>query len=290
MPVRDAMIFWQRFMVMKLMMFVKHVQDAGIDRAAARMRELGFDGMDLTVRSNGSILPCNVKRELPVAVKLIQSHGLEVPLLTTNIVRADDEAAAIFQTASSLGIREIKLGYHKYESFGSFKANLAQMHRDLDTIEKLAIAHKIRANLHIHSNDHMTAQSAIVWHLIKDRQAKAIGAYVDPGHMTVEGGRDGWRQGLDLLGERITLVAVKDLAWEAAPDADLGKPRWKPRVVPLREGIVAWPNVFACLRQMNFNGWVSMHSEYAAMNSAQVFEQKKDYLSYQLPVFDRLWR
>jgi sugar phosphate isomerase/epimerase len=275
---------------MKLMMFVKHVQDVGLDRAAARMRELGFDGMDLTVRSNGSILPCNVKRELPDAVKLIQSHGLVVPLLTTNILRADDEAVAIFETASRLGIGEIKLGYHKYESFGSFKQNLAQMQRDLDTIEKLALAHKIRANLHIHSNDHMTAQSAIVWHLIKDRDPNAIGAYVDPGHMTVEGGRDGWRQGLDLLGERIALVAVKDLAWEATPDPELGKPRWKPRVVPLRAGIVSWPDVFRCLRQLNFNGWVSIHSEYAGMNSAQVFEQTKDDLAYLRPVIDRVWR
>src|SRR5215471_12686660 len=99
---------------MKLMMFVKHVQDVGIDKAAARMRELGFQGMDLTVRSNGSILPCNVKRELPDAVKLIQSHGLQVPLLTTNILRADAEAIAIFETASTLGISEVKLGYQKY--------------------------------------------------------------------------------------------------------------------------------------------------------------------------------
>jgi len=274
---------------MKLMMFVKHVQDVGIARAAQRMRELGFDGIDLTVRDNGSILPANVKRELPDAVKLIRSLGLQVPLLTTNILRADEQAIAILQAASSLGIGEIKLGYHKYESFGTFKQNLAGMQRDLDGIEQLAKHWKIRANLHIHSNDHMTAQSAIVWHLIKDRDPSAIGAYVDPGHMTVEGGRDGWRQGLDLLADRIALVAVKDLIWEQTPDPELGKARWKPRVVPLREGIVPWPDVFACLRKLNFDGWVSVHSEYAAMNSAQVFGQTKDDLSYLREVIDRVW-
>ena len=80
------------------------------------------------------------------------------------------------------------------------------MRRDLDAVENLAKRLKIRANLHIHSGDHMTAQAAIVWDLIRDRDPRAIGAYVDPGHMFIEGGRDVWRQGLDLLGDRIALV------------------------------------------------------------------------------------
>src|SRR5256885_4954665 len=199
---------------MKLMMFVKHVQSLPIERAAMRMCELGFEGMDLTVRPSGVVKPDRVREELPKVVRAIRSHGLQVPLITTDVLRADDVALATFETAASLDIREIKLGYHKYAAFGTFRQTLDQMRRDLDGIEALAKRLNLRANLHIHSGDHMTAQAPIVWDLIRDRDPKAIGAYVDPGHMFTEGGRDGWRQGLDLLGDRIALVAVKDVAWE----------------------------------------------------------------------------
>ena len=265
---------------MKLMMFVKHLQSLPIEQSAAAMRELGFDGMDLTVRPAGVVKPQNVRQELPRVMRIIASHGLQVPLITTDILRADEDAVAIFETAAALGIREIKLGYHKYEKFGTFRHTLHQMHHDLDGIELLAKRLNVRSNLHIHSNDHMTAQPAVVWDLIRHRDPDAIGAYVDPGHMFTEGGRDVWRQGLDLLGDRITLVAIKDVAWEKVPDSDALKPRWQVRVVPLSHGIVQWPDVFARLRDLKFDGWFSIHSEYPGLNPAEVIEQTRADLSY----------
>lgn len=265
---------------MKLMMFVKHVQSLPIETAAMRMRELGFEGMDLTVRPSGVVKPDGVREELPKVVRAIRSHGLQVPLITTDVLRADDVALATFETAASLDIREIKLGYHKYAAFGTFRQTLDQMRRDLDGIEALANGLNLRANLHIHSGDHMTAQAAIVWDLIRDRDPRAIGAYVDPGHMFTEGGRDGWRQGLDLLGDRIALVAVKDVAWEPMPDSPKDKPRWRVRVVPLRKGIVDWPQVFTCLSELKFDGWISIHSEYANMSAEEVLIQTQDDLRY----------
>jgi sugar phosphate isomerase/epimerase len=273
---------------MKLMMFVKHLQSLPIEESAAAMKELGFEGMDLTVRPSGVVRPANVRDELPRVVRVIESHGLKVPLLTTDVLRADEDAKAIFETAASLGIREIKLGYHKYADFGTFRQTLDQMRRDLDTIEPLANRSKIRANLHIHSGDHMTAQAPIVWHLIRDRDPSAIGAYADPGHMFTEGGRDGWRQGLDLLGDRIALVAVKDVAWKAVPGSESNKPRWEVRVVPLSRGIVQWPDVFARLRDLKFDGWISIHSEYKELDARQVIEQTRQDLSYLRPILN-MW-
>jgi sugar phosphate isomerase/epimerase len=132
----------------------------------------------------------------------------------------------------------------------------------------------------------MTALAPVVWWLIKDRNPAAIGAYVDPGHMCVEGGTDGWRQGLDLLSNRIALVAVKDLTWRAEPDAALGKDRWHTDMVPLDRGMVPWPEVFTCLRQTGYDGWLSLHSEYQGWHSwkdltvDEVLEQTRQDVLY----------
>ena len=66
----------------------------------------------------------------------------------------------------------------------------------------------------------------------------------------------------------------------------LAKRRWISRISPLRQGIVPWANVFACLRKIGFDGWVSFHSEYQGwhswreLNVEELLAQTKDDLDY----------
>ena len=50
---------------MQLVMFSKHLAPLSIERAADVIRELGFDGVDLTVRPAGHVLPEDVTAGLP---------------------------------------------------------------------------------------------------------------------------------------------------------------------------------------------------------------------------------
>jgi sugar phosphate isomerase/epimerase len=280
---------------MKLMMFSKHLQSLSLAEAGKAVRELGFEGLDLTVRPGGFIEPQRVAQELTLKVRMLREIGLEVPLATTAITRADEpHARETFEAIHFAGISEIKLGYVRYGAFGTLQTTLDQAARDLEQIEALARATGLRANLHMHSGPYTTSNPAFVHWLIKDRDPAAIGAYVDPGHMTVEGGRDGWRSGLDLLGPRITLVAIKDMAWDSREDEKLGKTRWDMKMVPLRRGIVRWPDVFACLRHLDFTGWISVHSEYTGGQSwrdltvPELLEQTREDLAYLREVMRRL--
>jgi sugar phosphate isomerase/epimerase len=253
---------------MKWMMFIKHLQALPLPDAARAISRLGFDGVDLTVRPGGTIAPESVRQALPEAARVMHDWGLTIPLATTSIVSSTDpHARDIFESTAALGIQEIKLGYVPVKEFGTFQATLESFKRELDGLEKLARAAGVRINLHLHSGAYLTSLAAAVWWLIKDTDPAVVGAYVDPGHMFVEGGRDGWRLGLDLLHSRIALVAIKDLIFEQIPDERLGKPRWQTRIVPLDRGAVPWPEVFDILKQSNFDGWISVHSEYQGTHS-----------------------
>src|SRR5688572_5246532 len=274
---------------MKWMMFIKHLQTLPLAEAGRSIKQLGFEGVDLTVRPKGSIEPEVVRAKLPESIKTFADLGLKVPLLTTGITSTRDPyAAAIFESAAAHDIREIKLGYVPYKQFGTFETLMNEVARDLVGIESLAHSTGVRANLHIHSGTDVTALAPVVWQLIKDRDPTAIGAYVDPGHMIVEGSRDGWRQGLDLLHKRIALVAVKDLAWEQVDKVDdkLSKKRWRTRIVPLAQGAVPWPDVFECLKHAKFDGWISIHSEYQGGHSwrdlsvPELLQQTREDLAY----------
>jgi sugar phosphate isomerase/epimerase len=272
---------------MKWMMFIKHLQTLPLADAGRAVRDLGFEGVDLTVRPNGSVAPEHVRAALPEAVRTLHDWGLAVPLVTTALVSArEPHARDILESAAAAGIKEIKLGYVPVKDFPSFQSTLDAFNRELDGLEKLAQSTGVRVNLHLHSGAYLTSLAAAVWYLIKDRDPSAVGAYVDPGHMFVEGGCDGWRLGLDLLHERIALVAVKDLIWEQVPDDKLAKNRWVTRIAPLERGAVPWPDVFGVLKTSNFDGWISVHSEYQGSHSWRdldvpgVLDQTRHDLAY----------
>ena len=272
---------------MKWMMFIKHLQSLPLAEAGRTIRDLGFEGVDLTVRPEGSVAPERVRTGLPEAIRILHDWGLSVPLVTTAITSAKDpHARDILETAAAAGIREAKLGYVPVKEFGTFQSTLEQFNRDLDGLEKLAKETGVRVNLHLHSGMYLTSLAAAVWWLIKDRDPTAVGAYVDPGHMFVEGGRDGWRLGLDLLHSRIGLVALKDLFWEQVPDEKLGKARWITRIAPFDCGAVPWQDVFDILKKSGFDGWISVHSEYQGSHSwrdldvAGVVDQTAKDLAY----------
>jgi len=141
--------------------------------------------------------------------------------------------------------------------------------RRLDAIEKLAERTGVRAVIHVHSGDIMSASPFFVWHLIKDRNPSAIGAYVDLEHVTLEPGPASRTMAFDLLGPRTNVISVKDFAWQPEDRPELAT-KLTHRRVPVGKGVVPWAQVFAHLRQASADPLVSVHSEYLAANSWRV--------------------
>jgi len=269
---------------MKLLMFSKMLKDVGklsVDEAGDRIAEMGFDGVDLTVRPGGHVLPEEVIGKLPEAVDTLESKGLTVPMITTGITDAGEKYAEdIFRTASQCGVKFLKLGYWRYEGFGKLKEQIESLRSRLKGIQDLSKRYGVTAAIHIHSGNYLSANPDVVWMLLQDYDPDYLGAYIDPGHMTVEGGLSGWRMGMDLLSQHIRMVAVKDFGWFQERDEKTGKKRWRPDLVPLGDGLVPWPQVFTHLREIKFDGPVSVHSEYKNLDLEGLIQQTKKDLDY----------
>lgn len=269
----------------KLCMFSKMLQALSVREAAAAMKKMGFEGIDLTVRDQGHVLPENVEQDLPKAVEEIQAEGLEVGMLTTGITAADEPTAeAVFASARACGVDRLKLGYWKYEGFGGLLKQVDEIRGKLDGIEKLADKYHVTPCLHIHSGEFMTANAAVVYLMLQGRDPSLMAAYIDPGHMTVEGGKGGWKMGIDILSPYVKIVSVKDFAWRCQPKNVLDKKAWKPDLVPLDSGIVQWPAVIDCLRQIGFDGVITVHSEYHGLTPEQTIAQTEADLKYFKPL------
>ncbi|MEM1558459.1 MAG: sugar phosphate isomerase/epimerase family protein [Candidatus Bathyarchaeia archaeon] len=260
---------------MEIIVFAKMFQKLPLPEFASIMSEIGFEGVDLTVRPGGYIAPSEVEERLPEAVDLLKSKGLSVPMITTSIVDAREPyAEETFKVASECGIKYLKLGYWLYEGFGKLKAQVEAVRRSLREIEKLSRKYNVTAAIHTHSGMFLTAEPAVVLEILRDFNPDYVGAYIDPGHMVVEGGLAGWLMGMDMLSERIRMVAVKDFAWIKRGGS------WNAVVVPLGEGLVPWRGVFEILKLIGFKGPVSIHCEYEEMPLREIIEQARRDLNY----------
>lgn len=274
---------------MQIVMFSKHLQELSVVDAGRQAKQLGFSGLDLTVRPGGHIEPSRAAAELPAAVRELKAAGVAAPMVSTGITTADDAADRLIGVIADQGIRELKLGYWPYRPFGGLRGQLDQARRNLEGLEALARKRQVRVSVHIHSGNYISAEGALLAELLKDRDPHHAGAYIDPGHMFIEGALGGWMQGLDLLRSYLSLVAVKSFVF-ISEDLPQGEKSWRPVVAPLKEGIVRWREVWPLLKQSGWDGVVTFHSEYQGRGSwrdldlPQLIEQTRSDLEYSLPI------
>jgi len=265
----------------QFIMFSKMLQQLSIAEAGDAIARMGFDGVDLTVRDKGHVLPENVAAELPPAVELLHSKGLVVGMLTTQVTSAADPYAGdIFHTAAECGVTRLKLGYWLYNGFGTVKESIAKVRADLRGLEALALEHGVTACIHTHSGNFVTADPAICSMLVEGLDPEAIGIYVDAGHIVLEGGYGVWKQGLDLVSDRVRLVAAKCFGWYPEPNGELRVLRWRPKILPFDKGMTDWPAFFTCLKAIPYDGFISLHSEYNDLSLDELLKQTEADLTH----------
>jgi L-ribulose-5-phosphate 3-epimerase len=248
-----------------LCLFSKHLPKLNYRELAHTLKQIGFDGVDLTVRAQGHVLPERVVEDLPRAAETIRGEGLAVAMITTGLTSASDPAARpTIETAGRLAVPFFKLGYWPYRDRDAIETRIGKVRREVTGLVALAKEHGVTAGFHNHSGMNV---GAAVWdtrEIIGDMDARSIGYYFDPCHAMAEGGEGGWRISLRMALERVKMVAIKDFYWEKRAG------KWKMEMCPLGEGMVRWPEFFAMLAAAGFQGPISMHAEYEPVDEAAI--------------------
>lgn len=239
--------------------FSKHLHWLDWEPMAETAAKLGFDGVDLTLRDGGHVLPERVEEDLPKAASIIRRAGLALPMVTTGIADTrSPHAESILKTVSALGIPRYRWGGFRYTDAGSLPDQLAELKPRVAELEEMNRKYKLCAMYHTHSGlNEVGASMWDLWTLVKDRDTRWISVNYDVAHATVEGGLGDWVHSTRLLVPFTKGIAVKDFHW--AKDAN---GEWKPRWCPLGEGMVDFKRYFAMMKQANFSGPLQLHVEY----------------------------
>lgn len=244
---------------LKVAIFSKHLQFLQGEELAKGAAEMGFDGVDITVRKGGHVEPGRVAQDLPPLVKLLRAHNLEVPMITTDILdTSTPHAEDVLRTMAELDIRYYRWGGFKYDAARPIPDQLEALKPRVAKLAELNAKYRAGAMFHTHSGIGLVG--APIWDLyilLKDFDPQSVGVNYDIGHATIEGGFGGWIDSFRVAGPYVRGVAVKDFLWEK--DA---KGNWKAEWKPLGQGMVRLPQFFDMLAKSGFNGPLQLHFEY----------------------------
>jgi sugar phosphate isomerase/epimerase len=197
------------------------------DEVAEATIEMGFDGVDVTVRPYpGHVDPEKVATDLPAFVNAIRKHGLQVVTITCPITDADSpNAEKILQTASSLGINHYWWGTFRYDPTQSVMAQLDALKPRVEKLARLNEKYKMKAMYHTYSIPGTVGEN--VWdflYVLKNFDPQYVGLHWDVGHTSLTGGNGTWANSLRAAGPYIAGVSAKDYLYELNLDVPEGGP------------------------------------------------------------------
>jgi sugar phosphate isomerase/epimerase len=261
---------------LKVSLFSKHLQFLRGEELATTIAGLGFDGVDITLRPGGHVEPENVGKDLPDLVGMLRKHGLDVPMVTTEIGDVDTPFAEnMLKTCAALGIRNYRFGAFKWDAGKPYDAQLESMKPRLAKLAALNARYQMCAMYHTHSGVGTVGTSIWdLWYLMRELDPKAMGVNFDVAHATIEGGLGGWINSFRITGKHLRGIALKDFAW-VKDTKGAYQAQWR----PIGDGMVKFTEFFGMVAKTEFEGPLQLHLEYplgGAQNGSRAITISKE--------------
>jgi len=236
--------------------FSKHLQFLDYNEMAAVAAEIGFDGLDLTVRPKGHVLPTRVSHDLPDAVVAMKKYGLKAKMLTTNIWDINEAThRKVLEVSSSLSFSHYRTGWLIYPEEKLITESQDVYAKQAKQLELFSKDLGLIGCYQNHAGNHVGSP---IWDLpiiFSESNNTNIGCQYDIRHAVVEGGSS-WELGLRRIAPFIKSIVIKDFKW------GYKEGKWQPINTPLGEGMVDFNRYFSLLKKYKINVPISLHLEY----------------------------
>jgi len=260
---------------MKLAIFTVMLPDMTPEKAAQEIKAAGYDGVEWRVTN----VPDDVKDDAPSfwgnnlctlspteedakrARQISEEAGLETPTIGTYIRMNDIEGVkAAIKFAQVLGCKQFRVGFGNFtgnytEQFEAAKSFLAEA---ID----LAKGAQLKPLVEIHHRT-IVPSASLMYRLVSNFSPSEVGVIHDAGNMVHEGFED-YRMGLELLGDYLAEVHIKNASYEPKK-AGVWQSGWS----PLRNGVVDFNALFGALKASGYDGWLAVEDFSKALPSKE---------------------
>lgn len=257
--------------------FIKFIQDLSHEELARTLKEIGFDGAEVTVRKGGYIAPESAADELPKLAEVFAKHELKINIITTDIVDVESpNAQAILKTARTLGIQRYRMGFFRYDMKAPIKPQIASLKPKFNELAALNRESGVTAVYQNHAGGKYVGSS--FWdlqQLLSGIPVTEIGCIFDIRHAVAEGSGV-WQIYYDIIKPHISALSAKDFHWALKRKKDK---RLSPMHCPLGEGQVEYESFLKQFKTDFETSLVTLHVEYLrkAGTEANVAAIKRDF-------------
>lgn len=273
----------------EIFVFSKHLQFLNYNDMCEATKEMGFNGLDLTVRPKGHVFPEHVIDDLPKATEAMKLYGLTPKMFSSNVIDVTNEIErTVLKTAKGLGYEFYRPAWIKYKSDDDILKKVELAKKSFTELAQFNKEIGIKASYHNHSGHYVGAS---IWDLhkaIEHLSPTLFGSQYDIMHATLEGGHT-WEIGFNLIKSHINTLVVKDFIWQKTNG------NWDKTYVPLGKGMVDFKRYFKLLKQNNINVPISLHVEYdlggAEHGAKPSIEHKEVFkrIKHDLDFIKRMW-
>ena len=252
--------------------FSKHLQFLDFEDLGKYVLDVGFDGVDLTVRKGGHVEPAEAAEILPAALEKIHKSGAVVPMMATSINNPDDPLTEpVLKAAGENGVDFYRMAYHRYGDAENLEEKLLALRPAMVRLAEMNEKYGIHGAYQNHQGDLVGASVWDWWYVIKDLDPRWIGFQYDVRHAVVEGGMS-WVNDFTLIKDFVKCTVIKDFHWVKK---DHGS--WRSQSVPLNEGMVDFKRYFEMYKQFGIHGPISLHFEYPIYDKSMTKREKMDF-------------
>ena len=244
----------------EIIAFCKWCQTLPPEKLAAKLKELGFDGVDLPCRPSAPVTHADGPKKLPEYKKAFEDHGLKLERLVTGLQEADTETERLLETIHDLGIKKIRIAGFSVGMDENARDKLDVARRELSALQVLLAKHGVKGAIQNHSGRTLDVNISSCLLMMQDCDPDWIGVQYDPGHLTLSG--EPIKIALELLGPRLHSVNLKSPRQEYRADPKTDKLTYVPIWVPLRDGMLDVPGVLKALTDCGYTDPISIHAEY----------------------------
>lgn len=280
---------------MKFGVFSVSMPEYGVEESLQLLKELGYDGVEWRVAEipaeepkdipfesrywvyNKSTVDINTLGEKAAELKaLCDSYGIEILALTTYLNPKDhDKVEKVLQAAQSIGCPKIRVFPPQYKEENNYNEEFAAMRADVEVLAKLAAKYGVKILFEIHM-DNLLASPSSARRMLEGLDPNCIGLIFDPGNMVNEG-FENYKKSLDMLGDYVAHVHVKNGILAPDGEDDLGAAKWKRQWTPLQKGMADLKKFFTVLQASGYDGTVCIED---FSNEESTYDKLKHNLEY----------
>jgi sugar phosphate isomerase/epimerase len=274
---------------MRFSVFTAATPDWTPEEAVARLAEQGWDGVEWRVvdqqdaaepgfwAGNRCTWPLSsFPHDVPRIRKLTEDAGLSMSGIGGYAsCHERDDVETLLAATAELGAGQVRVrtpgldGTPYPELFDGARRAFAW-------VAERAAHHGVKALVELHHQTIVSSASAAL-RLLDGLDPAAVGAIHDLGNLVIEGGEDN-RAGLEMLGSYLAHVHVKNCSWHAVETLADGTVRWEHRWDELPTGQADVHGYLRTLREVGYDGWVTLEDFSTARPLAERTARNLAYL------------